>query len=450
MPNARRAALTVAVGVVFAILVFGHVPYVNGPDYWQWAWQRRGDLLLVVGCLALASSPAFLAQRVRSGTLAVALLGLSVIALQFTANAIQLGLHGVRRIEVIAHDQLQTSYFTVAASIVAAERAGAPVDWLGDYDEILRHAPQHATTKPPGPLAFYVAMVRVAGPENAPMAIAVVIGLLSAAAVVATWVGVRIVAGEEAALQAATLLALAPSMTLFFLYLDPLYPILTCGLLAMWFLTLERESRCAAILFGLLLFITTTISYTLLVLGITLGGMTLARLWRGGSLHRIAELALTAIGVAVGAHVIFAFVTGFNPISAFRTAIAMQAYQLPLLHRPWPKTIPFDLLDYFLGAGVVAPVPAAFWVATRRREETPGTRAAALWALATPLVVALMGLIQAETARVWIFLLPLLFLPAALELRRWTPRQRSAVHATMLLVLIALYANMVFIKTGSR
>ena len=199
MPNARRAALTVAVGVVFAILVFGHVPYVNGPDYWQWAWQRRGDLLLVVGCLALASSPAFLAQRVRSGTLAVALLGLSVIALQFTANAIQLGLHGVRRIEVIAHDQLQTSYFTVAASIVAAERAGAPVDWLGDYDEILRHAPQHATTKPPGPLAFYVAMVRVAGPENAPMAIAVVIGLLSAAAVVATWVGVRIVAGEEAA-----------------------------------------------------------------------------------------------------------------------------------------------------------------------------------------------------------------------------------------------------------
>src|ERR1700682_2297281 len=78
------------------------------------------------------------------------------------------------------------------------ESAHRVIGWLGDYDEILRHAPQHATTKPPGPLAFYVAMVRVAGPENAPMAIAVVIGLLSAAAVVATWVGVRIVAGEEA------------------------------------------------------------------------------------------------------------------------------------------------------------------------------------------------------------------------------------------------------------
>jgi hypothetical protein len=66
MPNAARAALTIAIGIVFAILVFAHVPGVNGPDYWQWAWQRRTDLPAVACCLAFAAAPAFFAQRVRS------------------------------------------------------------------------------------------------------------------------------------------------------------------------------------------------------------------------------------------------------------------------------------------------------------------------------------------------------------------------------------------------
>jgi len=56
--------------------------------------------------------------------------------------------------------------------------------------------------------------------------------------------------------------------------------------------------------------------------------------------------------------------------------------------------------------------------------------------------VALTGLIQAETARVWIFLLPLLMIPAGLELSRWPPRLRAVAHVAMIAVTIALYANM--------
>jgi hypothetical protein len=424
--SAQRLALTVAIAIVFAILVFGHVRYVNGPDYWQWAWQRRGDFLLAAIVLAVAAVPAFIGNVLRN----VALIAVSVIALQFAANAIQVPIRGVERINSVAHDQLTTSYFTVAESIVKANG----IDWLGQYDQLLRLAPQHATTKPPGPVALYVTLIRVFGPQRAPLAIAIAISLLSACAVIAAWWATKTIAGDDAGLIAATLLALSPSMTLFFLYLDPIYPIFSCALLGTWYLTLERESRGAAVIFGLLLFLTTMTGYTLLVVGVALGGMTLTRLRRRSTY----ALAAIAIGVTIVAHALFALVTGFNPTSAFRTAMAMQAYQLPLLHRPWPKSIPFDILDFLLGCGWAPIVPAILGLKQRR--------SITIACFATPFVVALTGLIQTETARVWIFLLPLLFLPAALEMQTWMRRQRIAVYAAQLIVLIALYTNMVFIE----
>ena len=60
---------------------------------------------------------------------------------------------------------------------------------------------------------------------------AVAISMLSACGVAATWWMARTIGGDDGvALQAATLLALAPSMTLFFPDLDPIYPLFSCAL----------------------------------------------------------------------------------------------------------------------------------------------------------------------------------------------------------------------------
>jgi len=412
------------VALVFAALVVAHVPYVNGPDYWQWTWQRRNDVAIVAIFLFLAAGPAFIGYASRK----IVLIALSVIVLQFTANEIQTPLHSVARIDAVAHNQLTTSYFTVAESIVKSNG----IDWLRQYDQLLRLAPQHATTKPPGPVAFYVLLIRIAGAKHAPLVIAIAISLLSACGVIVTWWAVRLIAGEEAALIAATLLALSPAMTLFFLYLDPVYPIFSMAMLGTWYLALERNSVRAAVAFGLILFVTTMTGYTLLIVGLVLGAMTLPHLRRGYGLTAIA------IGVAIVCHALFALLTGFNPISAFRTALAMQAYQLPLLHRPWPKTIPFDILDFFLGIGWAPLVPAIFGLKQRRW--------ITIASFATPFIVALTGLIQAETARVWIFMMPLFFVPAALEMEKWDARERFAAFAAQVVVLVALYANMKFMK----
>ncbi len=431
-----RALVAVAAGVVVVTLAFLHVHGFNGPDYWRWEWRSYPALWRAILFLVLAASPAIVAQFCGGTTRPLLLLCVSVIALQLTSNAIEPGLHGVERIRRVANDQLTTSYFTVAQSIDRARRGGHPVDWLRQYDELLELAPQHATTKPPGPVAFYVAVFRLFGPERAPIGAAALMALLSAAAVVATWSAARAIAGPEAAFQAATLMALAPSMTLFFLYLDTTYPILSCAMLATWFAALKTNRALHAIVFGLLLFAATMTSYTLLVLGIVLGGITL-----GHSLRATVRLTAIALATFVAAYGVLWLSTGFNPISAFRTALAMQYRYLPLLHRPWPRTIPFDFLDFCLGAGWI-PVMLAILALWRRRD------AVLIWGLLTPVIVALTGLIQAETARVWIFMLPLLMIPAGVELSRWPIRERIAVYASMIAVTIALYANMTFIGTS--
>ncbi|HKB78778.1 MAG TPA: hypothetical protein VKH35_03585, partial [Thermoanaerobaculia bacterium] len=451
-PIGRAWAAAAVAGVVVAA-AFLHLHGVNGPDYWRWEWRTPAALVSTVLLLALAASPALVAQRVRRPGLAVALLCVAVMALQLTANAIEPGLRGTARIRRVAADQLTTSYYTVAESIVRAEQSGHPVDWIRQYDEILRLAPQHATTKPPGPIAFYVAVICLFGTANAPLAAAGLLALFSAGSVAATWWAARTIAGDAAALQSATLMALAPSMAVFFLYLDPAYPILSCAMLVTWYLALKSGSAASAVTFGLVLFLTTLTSYTLLVMGFVLAGMTI---FSFGSLRtpqsalRMIRMETIGFSVFLAAYGVLWLSTGFNPVSAFRTAVDMQYRYLPLLHRPYPETIPWDALDFCLGSGWVPVLLAALWLTTRRNEQAPRTRSVVIWGLLTPAVVALTGLIQAETARVWIFLLPLLMIPAGLELSRWPPRLRAVAHVAMIAVTIALYANMTFIGISSR
>jgi hypothetical protein len=47
------------------------------------------------------------------------------------------------------------------------------------------------------------------------------------------------------------------------------------------------------------------------------------------------------------------------------------------------------------------------------------------------LVVAVGGLIPVETARVWLFMVPLLMLPVGLELSRWSSGGRMMVYVCL-------------------
>jgi len=67
-----------------------------------------------------------------------------------------------------------------------------------------------------------------------------------------------------------------------------------------------------------------------------------------------------------------------------------------------------------------------------------------LLCVAQPIVVAVIGILQSETARAWNFMLPLLLIPAAMELARWPQPARAVVLIAMLAILLVVGHHMVF------
>jgi hypothetical protein len=123
------------------------------------------------------------------------------------------------------------------------------------------------------------------------------------------------------------------------------------------------------------------------------------------------------------------------------------------LARPFPRHIPFDLLDYLLGMGWVTVLIGFFAMARMGRGvwrifAHDGGARLTFFAIVQVLVVALTALLPAETARIWMPYMPL-FMPAVgVELAMWTPRARLAAYACLLLITIVIAQNMIFIYMG--
>ncbi|HEY7088357.1 MAG TPA: hypothetical protein VH518_09735, partial [Tepidisphaeraceae bacterium] len=69
-----------------------------------------------------------------------------------------------------------------------------------------------------------------------------------------------------------------------------------------------------------------------------------------------------------------------------------------------------------------------------------------LLCLAIPIFVALTGVLQAETARVWMFMLPLWALPLGIELARWDRRAAMAALVSLWLLTATIGHNMLLIS----
>jgi hypothetical protein len=100
--------------------------------------------------------------------------------------------------------------------------------------------------------------------------------------------------------------------------------------------------------------------------------------------------------------------THYPALAAFESALDAQKWLLSRLRRPYPQSIPFDVIDFCLGLGWVTPALAVMGIAASRRMQMPlAGRTLLIGGLLTPVAIAAMGLMQAENARVWIFLMPL-------------------------------------------
>jgi len=479
MSVTSKLALLLALTAALAALVLHHATGINGPDYWRWPWRLSFGLTPYFVLLVMAL-PAFLTTvKPLPPVIAIGLMMTTTLGIELANRAMDLQPYELTRVATIIEEPGTTGYFTHAEEFIA--RGKSVRQYLGDYVNLMPSLSLHARNKPPGSILFYVPFLRLTDSENnAALAAGLFIALLATLSVPATyWLVMELVQVRAAAQAAAMCMCLTPGLVLFLPEFDQVYPAISCGLLAFWSCGLRTGKMRYAVAFGLLFALICFVTFNFLVLGVFVAGLAILHLlsplpvlWerarvrvssfdqnlvtqeegphpnllpeyreRENCLRNVAKQAGIILLAFLGFYLLLWLWSGYNPLHTLTTAIANHQQDMPATHRTLPRTIPYDLLDFALGLGWIGAL-LAIYAAFNRRLEHRGL----IWlALLQPVAVAISGLLQGETARVWLFMAPIALLPAGMELSLWGKRSRLAAYFCLWLLMAILSQNMVFV-----
>jgi hypothetical protein len=455
---AKLILLGVATAILAALVLF-HVEGVNGTPGFLWLYRRVPWLSIYPGML-LAAVPFLVAQILLATSKrslvgkAIACMMLSTFAMEVIVARFVLKPYELNNVTQIVRDPIATSYFTDAELVAASP----PVSqWLASYDRVLNRFRLHSTEKPPGPVLYYVMFLNLLGPGEE--GFAALLGGLTIAALATLsipamyWFARTLTGDSRAAITAAGFFSLCPCLIVFYPMFDQIYPALACLMLGFWVLAMRDNRLLASTAFGCVLALLLFWSYVQLVLGAFVVLYALDQIAQHGkvAIRRFLIHSANGLGVVLMIYSILHFATGFNPIATFRMALENQKHLLAnlIFPRPYPQGIPADFQDFALGSGWISVPLLIFWILRRNREDPPVRRV--IWVgLFQILIVGLTGLIPGESARVWMFMQPLLLVPIGLELSRWNRWHGGAVFVFLWILTVVMAQNMIFVGVGSN
>ncbi len=443
-----KVGACLAATVLVFVLLSLHTPGMNGPSYWRWYWQdlswRRVALCFALAAIPFAVGQYLYATQRWSARRSLAALALSVSLMTLASVGVRVEPFSFTRAMGLIEKPTGTSYFTDAEGVIA-NRSQSLGKWLEEFPKILPTLNLHSTTKPPGPILFYVPLVQLFGPGHPAAAVSVlVLALLTGLGVFAVYHFVRVFTGDEAqAFWGASFYAVTPGILVVTPGLDQVHSILTCAMLGLWATALAKRSLLWAGLAGFVIATCTLFTYNVATLGFFLVGYTVIS-WAWGEKGQLGRVLLQCTVCLAGFVLFYALgwlLVRYDPIASFKAAmVAAKGFQAAV-KRPYPLSVPWDLEDFALALGWMPLLLLGFALARRQ----PGReRAVALLGVAQVVVVALTGLLAGETARIFLFLVPLIALPVAGELARWKPLERAVVFACLIALAIAESRNLVF------
>jgi len=411
-------------------------------DY-QWlplaAWR-------VYPMLALAALPLAAAHWLAKAKprYALALLAFSLPLLQLAGSVVTTKPYGLDEMVQAIESPIVTSYHTDAIRFIDAHVSIRQI--LREYAAVLPNFNVHGREKPPGPVLFYSLLLRTLGRTRTVALLAgFFIALVTALAVPSIYHLARFLGFDSpAAFHAAALFCLCPGVSFFFPQFDTCYPALVCVQALAWGFYLRTGRWRYLLALAGLLWLATFWAYNVLVFGVFLAGVFFLELRQTrAAFTRLMHAAYLIPLFFLLAYGLLYVAADFDPIATFQSALAQQKKADLILKRSFPQTLPNDLLEFSIGAGWGAVLAAGFGSlsALRQRPGATSHRAAVLICLVQILVVAATGLLKCETARVWIFLLPLLAIPGGAEIAGWPPRWRAAFYAASWLAMAAVLAN---------
>lgn len=446
-----RILLPLVIGLLFAVGLSLEWPGLNGlgPDdhgtpRWRWPWREPPLLVsylylvlpLALGALAVATF-----ESRRRAVTPLLLVALALGCFGYQLGGILAESSGLQRVSSIVRHPTSTGYFTDARKIRRLQ------PWLSRFDELDLRV--HSAAHPPGPILYHYGFIRAVGRRSAPLVGGLCIGVIASLGVVLVYLLAGLWTRDPGSrLLAATLYSALPGLVLFFPQFDQIYPIFCMLMVILWEGGL-RAGRWLALPLGMVLWLASFFAYNLLVVGIFMALSAVVFWWqaedRRSALGRILWVGTVAIGVTLGGYLILFYATGFDPIASLeRSLLWMETYH----RRPHGPAVYLNLYDFALGAGYVPIVLAVSYLlrwSSIGSVERRGLTLSWVGAL-TVLAVNLSGLLDYETARVWLFLQPLVVVPAGLELARYPKSVRVATFLVYWVVLATIKCRLVFIS----
>ena len=446
----QQAAAVLLVGLVLGIGVLNEWGPLNGffnITKWEWPWQDLSPIQMGLALLApflLIAGVIWSADRT---TLRVPmwfwLTALVIANFCLQLFSVLADPRGAERILQIVASPDATSYFTDALTIQHLP------EWLGHFDRAELHG--HAGTHPAGPIVFYYAFAQMFGKDAGALLGGCAVGLMASFGIIVMYLFAGLWTDDRRArLLASAFYALLPGLTVFFPELDQVNPIFSMLLIFTFVKALNDARRWYrfALALGAILFLASFFSYNLLTIGAFLLYYSFWWLWRKGPPLVLLRAAALSVAIAAGLYLLLWAATGYNPPAALLHALALQRGNAQKLARAYSVFVWTDLYDFALAAGIIAVPILAFRVMKLREDYKVNPNGAALMLIgfATVLTVDFSGLLRGETARVWLFLQPLLVVPVAMELARLKWNWRISILSMQWWLLVLIKSKMSFIE----
>ena len=335
--------------------------------------------------------------------------------------------HGLALMEGRGLDVLRSRFTDSGHGVFAHAAVEQPSLWrvLTRYDELLDEgelSPFFHATKPPGLQVFLGFVERlgrvVPGLPGDPLQrlatfAALVLPLLAYAAVVPLYALALRFTDDRGALTAALLYVLAPSVGLIGMHADHyLHPLLATTLLYLTVRALQEGGRSSAALAGTAFYLATWVSFALAPLVLVPIALVWVNRQAAPVLSRVHLAAWAAAGFAA-AYAAMALVCGYDAWDRFARAVAIHEAAKAVDWTPGNRLYygTLNLLEFALWSG-----PALVLMCVAELRRGVGVPGAGLLCLLAGMAV--FGATAGESARLWIFALPLAVLCAALYLGR--------------------------------
>ncbi len=346
------------------------------------------------------------------------------------------------------------------------------IDELGAYlstypDQMISTQFGHLTTHPPGDILYIwlwrkaleqlptvahavaqyfrtyncraLWFVRLEDAQIASALAQITIPLLSGLPIVPLYLLGRRVSSSRAALRAAALYVVLPSLTVFTIRWDQLYPLLMCLSLYWLHLGLERRRLGFFLLAGLSCSLASFMSFGNLTILLALGAYGLAhmlsagpRTWWRWLQETWRGWALLALGAA-SIWIVYQAAYGVSFWDVFSTSMATHLY----LGRSYGLWVGWNLYDFLTFLGVPIAVFLVAEVCRAWRSAIGGAQAVGpdsrlvLAVSAALLIVDLSGVVRGEVGRMWLLWMPVVCLLAANYLTRCDRPLRFALVITL-------------------